>query len=270
MTGKKDDPQAGAKTQPTRRAVSRRAPAGDVADVKTTPARKAVARRSPAAAPVRPPASALDELLGWMGGGGHLHVMGRGELVDSAGTEGWGFTVQNGSEELCRLVFQRRGLLEAVVRSRYELENDFEWLRADGTPLGFLTVRWKGVELVDEADRVLWTMETGVFAELTRWSGVVSRDSYPDHFTVFEDDAPIFTIGRTAGPARDVTHDGELLGIVQGVMREGRMMRFVDGFRVDAPRVPAAHRLWMALAVAASSNLVSEYERVANRGRQGA
>lgn len=268
MTAKKGGGEAGAKTQPTRRAVRRHTPAGDVTDVKTTPARKAVARRSPAA-PARPPASALDELLGWMDGGGHLHVMSRSELVDSAGTAGWGFTVQAGSEELCRLVFQRRGLLAAVVRSRFALENDFEWLRADGVPLGFLTIRWNGVELVDETDRVLWTMDTGVFAELTRWSGVVSRDRYPDHFTVFEDDAPIFTIGRTAGPARDVTHDGELLGIVQGVMREGRMMRFVDGFRIDAPRVPAAHRLWIALAVAASVNLVSEYDRVANGVRRG-
>lgn len=271
---KKDD-SASDKTQPARRAVSRK-PAEDVANVKTTPSRAAVKRRAPSVADVkttasrpalkrRAPAAPHEPVIAALGNADRAWVLRRRELRDSHGDEAIGYVLKDAQGELCRFVVQGATLMGALVDSlRFELEEVFEWVRHDGAPLGHLTVTWKDAVLTDLDDRPLFAMETGPFAELNRMSFRLRPMDYPDAFTVFEGNwaRPLFGVGRPRDTkAVPVERSGRTWAWVEPSFRDGLLAPRQDGLVLDSnASFPAAHRLWAATAMAASDYLVREYE----------
>lgn len=275
MTEKKDDGQAGGKTQPARRAVSR---TPDVANVKTTPSRAAVKRREPAASVAdvkttasraavkrRAPAVPHEPIVSALGASDRAWVLRRRELKDSRGDEAIGYVVKDAQGELCRFVVQGATLLGALVDSmRFELEEVFEWVRHDGELLGYLTVTWKDAVLVGLDDQPLCTMETGPFAELNRMSFKLYPRDYPDAFTLFEGNwqRPLVGVplGRLGKPM-PVERNGRTWAWVEQSYRDGLLAKRQDGLVLESNgSFPAANRLWTVAAMAASDYLIREYE----------
>lgn len=278
MTAKKGGGEAGEKTQPTQRAVSRRAPA-DVAQLKTTPSRAAVKRReapgpdvadvkttaSRGAVKRRAPAAPHEPVIAALGQTDRAWVLRRGELKDTHGDAAIGYVLKDAAGELCRFVVQGATLMGALVDSlRFELEEVFEWVRHDGVLLGHLTITWKDAVLVDLEDQLLCAMETGPFAELNRMSFPLRPTDYPDAFTVFEGNwaRALFGVGRSQwAKPMPVERGGRTWAWIEPSFREAPIAPQRDGFILDSTAAfPAAHRLWAATAIAASDYLVREYE----------
>lgn len=293
MTVKKGDGEADQKTQPARRAVSRK-PAADVANVKTTPSRGAVKRREPVPAVAdvkttasrpavkrRAPAAPHEPIITALGKAERAWVLRRRELKDSRGEEGLGYVVKDAEGELCRFVVQGGTLLGALVDSmRFELEDVFEWVRHDGELLGYLTVTWKDAVLVGLDDRPLCTMETGPFAELKRTSVGLRPSQYPGTFTVFESNwaRPLFGVPLVFGvpgtgddQAMPVARGGRTWAWVERCYRDGLLFKRHEGFILDSNgSLPAAHRLFAVMGLAASDYLLKEYEARQSRRDDGA
>lgn len=283
MTARKGDDEADQKTQPARRAVSRK-PAEDVANVKTTPSRSAVKRREPgpsvadvkttasrAAVKRRAPSAPHEPVVSALGASDRAWVLPRRELKDSRGEDAIGYVVKDAQGELCRFVVQGATLLGALVDSmRFELEDVFEWVRHDGVLLGHLTVTWKDAVLVGLDDQPLCTMETGPFAELNRMSFRITRSGYPGAFTIFESNwaRPLFGVPVVFGvpgtgdeQAMPLARGGRTWAWVERNYRDGLLMKRRDGFVLDSNgSLPAAHRLWAVMGLAASDYLIREYE----------
>lgn len=280
MTVTKKDDSASDKTQPARRAVSRK-PAADVTNLKTTPSRAAVTRREPSVADVkttasrapvkrRPPSSPHEPLVTALGKTERAWVLRRRALKDSRGEEGLGYVVKDTNGELCRFVVQGATLLGALVDSmRFELEDVFEWVRHDGVLLGYLTVTWKDAVLVGLDDQPLCTMETGPFAELNRMSFGLHDYELPGTFTVFESNwaRPLFGVPLVFGvpnsgddQAMPVARGGRTWAWVERTYRDGLLMKRHEGYVLDSNgSLPAAHRLWALMGLAASDYLLKEY-----------
>lgn len=295
MAAKKDNAQASEKTQPARRAVSRRGAAdvtaaartpADVANVKTTPGRAAVNRRTPASSVAdvqttagraavkrHAPSAPHEPVITALGRSARAHVLRRAGLKDTRGDEAIGYVVKADDGELCRFVLQGATLLGALVDSlRFDLEHVFEWVRPDGELLGHLTLTWKDATLVDLDDRPLCTMETGPFAELTRMSFRLLPWEYPRAFTVFEGhwQRALVDVGlANAERPVPVARNGRTWAWVERRHRTGSLVSTYEGLSLESnASFPAAHRLWTVMALASMDYLIEEYE--ARQERDGA